>query len=308
VVLEAQTAAKALARAENNLIIGVNIMILQQYGIYFSYAALCFLLMVILKYLLNFRANKVYSAEAELSGGNVAVGLRRSGAQLGLAIALLGALSGSSAETLVTDLLLTAGYGALAIGFILSTLYIADRAVLPGVRNLEELKNNNIAVGIVEFGMLIATGVIAYASILGEQGGVLSSVIHFAAGQAILILLTLVFEKVVTRKVAFIPAIAAGEIASGIYLSGKLIAYSLILKSAIIGETHALTVTDKAIEFLTFAFVGMLFLYVFELLLDKFIITSTTVTEILSENKIVQSLQLSACKVGIALILSAGIL
>ena len=124
-VLEAQTAAKALARAENNLIIGVNIMILQQYGIYFSYAALCFLLMVILKYLLNFRANKVYSAEAELSGGNVAVGLRRSGAQLGLAIALLGALSGSSAETLVSDLLLTAGYGALAIGFILSTLYLS---------------------------------------------------------------------------------------------------------------------------------------------------------------------------------------
>lgn len=283
-------------------------MIFHQYGIYLSYAALCFLLMVILKYLLNFRATKVYSAETELAGGNIAVGLRRSGAQLGLAIALLGALSGSSAETLLSDLLLTAGYGALAIGFILSTLYITDRVVLPGVRNLEELKNNNIAVGIVEFGMLVATGVIAYASIIGERGGVLSSVIHFAAGQTILVLLTLIFEKVVTRKVAFIPAIAAGEIASGIYLSGKLIAYSLILKSAIIGETQATTIADKAIEFATFAFVGMLFLYVFELLLDKFIITSSTVTEILAENKVVLSLQLSACKVGIALILSAGIL
>ncbi|MEQ3695161.1 MAG: DUF350 domain-containing protein [Thalassolituus sp.] len=283
-------------------------MIFDQYGIYLSYAILCFLLMVILKYLLNFRAINVYSAETELAGGNIAVGLRRSGAQLGLAIALLGALSGSSAETLASDLLLTAGYGVLAIGFILSTLYITDRIVLPGVSNLDELKNNNIAVGIVEFGMLVATGVIAYASIIGEQGGVLSSVIHFAAGQTILVLLTLIFEKVVTRKVAFIPAIAAGEIASGIYLSGKLIAYSLILKSAIIGETQAASSSDKAIEFATFALVGMLFLYVFELLLDKFIITSSTVTDILSENKVVLSLQLSSCKVGIALILSAGIL
>jgi uncharacterized membrane protein YjfL (UPF0719 family) len=286
----------------------MNIEQLQQYGIYVLYAFVFMAFMLSLKYALNFIASKHYNSDEVLSEGNLAAGMRRTGAQLGLAISFMGILSGVSSGTLLNDLALTAVYGLAALIFILSSLLFTDKMVIAGIDNTKAIKNNNISVGIAEFGMLVGTGIIAYSSFSGESGGMISSVCYFLIGQATLVALILVYEKLVLRNFNIINSIGKGDVASGIYLAGKIIAYSLILKSAIMGNGADVTISEMAIEFVSLAIIGMIFLYVFEYLVDLLIITSSNVKSILAKNQFVLSLQLSVAKIGVALILSSAIL
>jgi uncharacterized membrane protein YjfL (UPF0719 family) len=283
-------------------------MNIEQYGIYALYALIYICFAVSLKYVLNFKSSALYNADDELSAGNLAVGLRRAGAQLGLAIAIMGVLSGSGAGSLLDDILASAIYGFLATIFIVSSLIVTDRFILPGINNLQALKDGNKAVGMVEFGMLTATGIIAYSSIVGEGGGILGSVVYFIVGQITLITLVLFYEKVILRKFNIIEAIGNKKLSSGIYLCGKLIAYALILKSAIAGNGSDNSTTNLILEYLFIAVSGMVLLYIFEYIIDLFIITTSTVTSILEQDLIVPALQLSAMKIGMALILSNAIL
>ena len=283
-------------------------MNIEQYGIYILYAFVYMAFMLSLKYALNFMSAKHYNADEELAGGNLAAGLRRTGAQLGLAIAFMGLLSGPSNTSIVQDFITTGIYGALAVCFMLSSLVFTDRLVIPGVNNTQAIKGNNIAVGIVEFGMLVGTGIIANSSIVGEGGGMVSSLCYFLAGQITLVALVLFYEKIISRNFNIIESIGDGNIASGIYIGGKLIAYALILKSAIAGNATDATLSYMMSDYLLLAVTGMIFLYVFEYFIDLLIITSSTVKEILTEDRMVPALQLSVAKIGMALILSNAIL
>jgi len=288
----------------------------EQYGVYVAYAVVCMACMVILKYVLNAKVSGHYVADEELAAGNIAVGLRRGGAHLGLAIAMMGVLSGESATTIINDLLLTFAYGLVAIAFMFSSLVLTDKVVLPHVDNVLQVKNGNVAVGFVEFGMLVATGIIAYSSIAGDAGAslespllaALSSLSYFVLGQVSLVTLVLVYQKVITRKYNVVEGVNQGKEASGIYLSGKLIAYALILKSAIFGNGSDMAITQMLLEFFMLAISGMIMLYVFELVADKLIVTSTSVAQMLADNKVATTLQLVAVKIGLALILSNSIL
>jgi uncharacterized membrane protein YjfL (UPF0719 family) len=283
-------------------------MNIEQYGIYILYTLIYVALAVVLKYALNLKSLSDYNADEQLAGGNLAVGLRRIGAQFGLAIAVTGVLSSSSGDTLLADLVSTALYGLVAVMFILSSLFITDRLVLPGINNQEALKQGNMAVGFVELGMLVATGIVAYSSMVGEGGGMLSSLSYFIAGQITLVALVIIYEKVFVRNFDIVEAIGNKNVASGIYLGGKMIAYSLILKSAIAGNGSSALLSDLVLEFLAVAALGMLFLYLFEYLLDRLIVTSANLSSMLSKDSIVPVMQLASAKIGIALILSNAIL
>lgn len=283
-------------------------MNIEQYGIYILYTLIYLAFAVVLRHILNLKSAGNYSADEEMDSGNLAVGLRRTGAQFGLAIAMMGVLSSGTSESLITDILNTALYGALAVIFIVSSLLVTDRLVIPGVDNLDELKENNISVGVVELSMLIATGVIAYSSLLGETGGIISSISYFIAGQLTLVALVLIYEKGISKKFNIVDSIKNNNISSGLYLAGKLIAYALILKSAISGNTLALSITGMAMEYLSLALAGFIILYIFEIIIDKFIVTSSKVANILENDKVVPAIQLAVSKIGVALILSNAIL
>ncbi len=224
-------------------------MNIEQYGIYILYTLIYIGCAVILKYTLNLLASKQYLADAELAGGNVAVGLRRTGAQFGLAIAMMGVLAGSAADSLMHDLMITGLYGLIAVVFVASALVTADKWVLPGIDNLSELKSANVAVGFVELGMLTATGIMAYASIVGDSGGLGASVAYFVAGQLTLVALVLFYEKLVLRHHNIVESIGKGKVTSGIYLGGKMIAYALILKSAIVGNGGDVSLLQQVEEY-----------------------------------------------------------
>jgi uncharacterized membrane protein YjfL (UPF0719 family) len=283
-------------------------MNIERYGIYILYTLIYVALAVVLKYALNLKSLSDYNADEQMVGGNLAVGLRRTGAQFGLAIAVMGVLSGGSAGNLLADLFSTALYGVIAVVFMLSSLFITDRLVLPGINNQQALKQGNVAVGFVELGVLVATGIIAYSSMAGEGGGILSSLLYFIAGQITLVALVVVYEKVFIRNFDIVEAVGKNNIASGIYLGGKMIAYALILKSAIAGNETRSQPVDLALEFFALAALGMIFLYLFEYILDRLIVTSANLSSMLGNDSVVPAVQLASAKIGIALILSNAIL
>jgi uncharacterized membrane protein YjfL (UPF0719 family) len=285
-----------------------NFMNIEEYGIYILYTFIYIICMIILKQILNLKATGHYDADTELASGNLAVGLRRTGAQLGLAIAMMGVLAGTTQGTLIDDLISSLTYGLIAVAFIVSSLVLTDKFILPGVNNIEALKERNVSVGIVEFGMLTATGIIAYSSIVGEGGGFISSIVYFLAGQLTLIMLVLVYEKLVMRNINIVETISNKNTSLGIYIGGKLIAYALILKSAISGNQTEIPINDKIIEFIVIAVTGMILLYVFEFIIDLFIVTSSNMLTIIKQDQVVPALQITVGKLGIALILSNAIL
>lgn len=283
-------------------------MNIENYMYYVMYALVYLALATVMKYILNFRSSDHYSADDQIADGNMAVGLRRSGAQLGLAIAMIGVMSGNSSPDIINDLINTVIYGFVAMGFMLVSLFITDRALLPKVDNTAELKKGNVSIGMVEFGTSVMTGILAYASIKGDDGGILSSVVYFIAGQVTMVLLVLLYEKVLARKINPVACVQEGNLSAGIYIAGKIIAYGLILQSAIIGNGVAVEPADAAIEFIAAAMAGMIMLYVFELLIDLVIITSTKVSDIIIKDQQVAAVQLTLAKVGMALILGMAIL
>ena len=283
-------------------------MNIENYMYYVMYALVYLVLATALKYILNIKSSDHYSADEQIAGGNMAVGLRRSGAQLGLAIAMIGVLSGNSSPDVIGDLINTVTYGLVATGFMLISLFITDKAVLPKVDNTAELKKGNVAIGMVEFGTSVMTGILAYASIKGDDGGMLSSVAYFAAGQLTMVLLVLLYEKVLAKNINPVACVLDGNLSAGVYLGGKIIAYGLILQSAIVGNGFSLAPVDAALEFLMAAAAGMLMLYIFEFLIDLVIITSTRVKDIIVKDQQVAAVQLTLSKIGMALILGMAIL
>lgn len=282
-------------------------MNIEQYAIYALYTLVYVGCAFILKLALTKISTVNYEADSEIKAGNMAVGFRRAGAQFGLAIAMMGVLAGQSASSLGQDVLMSVEYGLLAVIFIVSALVTADKWVLPGIHNLKELQKANTSVGLVEMGMLVATGIMAYASIIGDTGGFVSSIAYFVVGQLTLVVLVLAYEKVMMRSHDIVVSIGKGNVASGIYLGGKLIAYALILKSAITGN-GVNTISEMALEYALLAASGMILLYIFEILIDRVVVTASTVKAALELDQPVVILQIAAAKVGVALILSNAVL
>jgi len=77
---------------------------------------------------------------------------------------------------------------------------------------------------------------------------------------------------------------------------------------AIKGNGGSSDILQSLIQFGVVAGIGIVFLYIAELLIDKLIITETTVHEILESDNVAAALQLSSIKVGMALILGVAIL
>lgn len=280
---------------------------IMMFATYAGYALACYLpIAYILRLVMNWKASKAYNSDDLILGGNYAVALRRGGAHLGLAIAMIGVASGQASTNLLADMAAMFAYGLMAAGFMVTSLMVTDKLILPGVNNTGELAKNNLAVGIVEFGAMVMTGIIAYASIHGDGGSWVASVVYFLAGQALLVLLTLAYEKIFAAR-DLVARISRGELASGIYLAGKLVAYGLIMQAAIIGPVRGDHVS-AAMEFGVTAIGGLALLFIFEWLVDWLLVTSTKVREIIEKNQISAAIQLTLPKVGFAMFLGVAML
>lgn len=245
----------------------------------------------------DYKAKKYYNADYQIEDeDNLAVAFRRAGLYLGIGIAMYASIKGSY--------LLQIFDGFLILGFLMLSIIICDKIIFNKIDNTEELKNKNIAVGIVEFGLLIGTGIIAYGSFEG-QGPWYASAVFFVLGQALLVVMITIFNKIHDNLLTNISN--NKDITSAILLSGIIIAYSLLLKAAVEGPFMGWT--EDITAFLITAVSGLFMLLIFiNKTVDKFFLKETNLKKELSESNNAALLVIVAIKIAIAFTISAVVI
>lgn len=243
---------------------------------------------------------KEFDDDTHIDDGNVAVGLRRAGLYLGIAIALSGAMGGSSSGFFL-DVIHLLIDGLIITGFMFSSRFINDLFMLGHINNDEECVKifqqpdgsevvGNTAVGMVEAGMYIATGFILNGSLSGSGGsffqGIVSAVLFFVVGQITLLLFGLFYELITPFNVR--NEIKNNNLAAGIGLGGILIALGIILMSSISGPFTGWA-NDLA-GFGIYAFFGIVMLLIFRIVIDKLLLPTTDIATEVKEDRNVAAL------------------
>lgn len=173
---------------------------------------------------------------------NRAVAVSFSGYLLGLGIILEGVVS-QEAANLATgsarrDLLLDVGdtllWGVIGIVLLQLARLINDRLLLNTFSNTKELiEDQNIGTGAVEFGSFVGSALIIRVLLMGEDHGILVSiveiVVYFLAAQAIFVLFGKVYQAVTRYDVH--AEIERDNAAAGVSLGLSLIAVALLVSS-----------------------------------------------------------------------------
>lgn len=209
---------------------------------------------------------------------NLAVALRLCGLSVGFGLGLAGVVSGGVThfaagwEAVLQNTAELLGYCALLLVFFFVAEVVAERVVLHHVHNVQGLLQGNTAVGFAEFGLFIATGLVAYGSFHGEGGGWYTSLAFFAMGQVILIVFAVLYEWATPFNC--LEEIRKGNSAAGLMLGGTLVTLGIILGFAISGPFT--TWAEGIRGFAVSAAVGIVLLIPFQRLIAKAFLPNTT--------------------------------
>ena len=283
----------------------------------FSFALVGILFIFLAKRLDDWRT-KEFDDDRHIDDGNVAVGLRRAGLYLGIAIAMSGALSGPSAG-FWPDLLHLGVDGLIITGFLFSARFINDFIMMGHLDNdVECIKEftlpdgrtiiGNTAVGTVEAAMYIATGFILKGSLSGGGGtfvqSLLSALLYFIIGQAVLLIFGFLYELVTPFNVR--EEIRKNNLAAGIGLGGILIALSIILMASLSGPFTGWG-TDLA-GFAVYTVFGMILLLGFRILIDRILLPTTNLaTEVKEDRNVAALVVVQSAMAAIAVIIAFAI-
>ncbi len=259
-----------------------------------------------------------FDDDRHIDDGNVAVGLRRGGLYLGIAIAMAGALSGSS-NGFFLDLIQLMIDGLIITGFLFSSRFLNDFIMMGHMDNDAECvkeftladgrtTTGNAALGMVEASMYIATGFILNGSLSGSGGdffqSLVSAVLFFAMGQMVLLLFGFVYELVTPFNVR--EEIKKNNLAAGIGLGGILIALGIILMSSLSGPFTG-WVNDLA-GFGIYTVFGMILLLVFRSLMDRVLLPTTNLaTEIKEDQNVAALIVVESAIAAVAIIIAFSI-
>ncbi len=243
---------------------------------------------------------KDFDDDNHIDDGNVAVGLRRAGMYLGIAIALSGAMGGSS-KGLFLDIFQLLIDGIIITGFMFTSRFVNDFIMLGHLNNDKECVKifqqpdgsevaGNTAVGMVEAGMFIATGFILNGSLAGGGGtfiqGIASAILFFIVGQISLLIFGLLYELITPFNVR--DELKNNNLAAGIGLGGILIALGIILMSSISGPFTGWS-NDLA-SFGIYSLFGIVMLLIFRKIADKLLLPTTDIATEVKEDKNVAAL------------------
>ena len=241
------------------------------------------------------RRTTEFNDDIQIDNGNRAVGFRRAGFYLSIAIALSGALSGVS-KGIVMDAAWLLIDGTLILVCLFASRFLNDRIMLANIDNDTECmrlfkhrsgikEKGNTAVGIVECGMYIATGFILSGSLSGASvsmtESILSTLLFFAMGQAALLLFGFVYQLITAFNVR--DQIKANNPAAGIGLAGMLIALGIILFASIRGPFTG-WVSDIT-SFGIYTAYGMGMLIIFRFVIDRLLLPTTNLAVEITEDR-----------------------
>eukprot|EP00003_Mantamonas_plastica_P027990 TRINITY_DN616_c0_g1_i10.p1 TRINITY_DN616_c0_g1~~TRINITY_DN616_c0_g1_i10.p1 ORF type:complete len:289 (+),score=89.48 TRINITY_DN616_c0_g1_i10:773-1639(+) len=170
-----------------------------------------------------------------------------------------------------------------SIGLLCLTIahYTNDRFVLPSMLASGQIvRGENVAVGLVEAGMTVATGLNVSAALAGDGGAWDDSVVSvfswFAIGQVILVLTIWAYQMLTkyNDQAEIVKGNAAAGLNFGLYLIalGKLVAMPI-------------SKSDELVHFALLWGIGTILLFVFRLFVDKLIIPGRSIDREIFEDR-----------------------
>ncbi len=223
---------------------------------------------------------------------NLAVAVGLSGYFLGVVLVFLGAVyqpfSPLVSDALgfnrvfAEDVLRVFLYSLAGIVALNLASFVMDRLVLYKFSVQKEMvEDRNVGTGAVEFGMNVAIGLVIAGAISGEGGGPETSLAFFGMGLVVLIVFALFYD--LTTPFSIHEEIEKDNAAVGIALGGNLIAMGIVTLKAVFGDFPGWG--EGIAEFLTFAVLGFVLLYVLRLLIDKLLLPTTKISNELAEGR-----------------------
>lgn len=256
-----------------------------------------------------------FDDDVEIDNGNVAVGLRRAGLYLGIAIALSGAMGGTS-KGFFPDIFQLMIDGLIITGFMFSSRFVNDFIMLGKIGNDNECVKvimapdgtktiGNSAVGMVEAGMSVATGFILNGAVSGTGGslieGMISAVLFFILGQMALLLFGFLYELTTPFNVR--SEIQNNNLAAGIGLGGTLMAFGIILMASLSGPFTG-WFQDIA-GFLIYTIYGIIMLLVFKTVIGRLLLPTTTIATEIKEDRNVAAMIVVECAINAVAVIIA---
>lgn len=245
----------------------------------------------------NMRVSGLYNANHELTeNNNMALALRRTGLIIGLAIPISSIL-GLDAVTL-DHVLYSLRDAIVAIALLFAALYIADKVLLPCADADEEIKNKNIAVGIMEFGLLVATGLVMQGSFSGH-GVWYSAIVFFLLGQIVLVGTVKLYARYVLKvngSVSQKPTVA-------ILMASYLIGLGMILRVSILGDF--VSWEKDLFSFALWTLLGAILLALLSTsIIDKLFFPTTSIRQEIEDENIAGMLYTGAIKIAVSILIA----
>ncbi len=223
-----------------------------------------------------------YKISDELTGkDNLAIALTMCGYYLGTVAIFVGALIGPS-QGFTNDLLQVGGYSILGLIFLNLSRYFNDKIILRKFCNVEQLtKEQNTAVGAVQFGTYVATGLIAAGAVTGTGGGVITAITFFVLGQLSLLVFSFIYDKFTPYCIH--DELGKKNVAAGVALGGTLIALGIIVFNGVSGDfiDWEENLTNLAVTNI----IAFIFLPVVRVVMDKMVIPGDDLSREIIEDK-----------------------
>jgi uncharacterized membrane protein YjfL (UPF0719 family) len=242
-----------------------------------------------------------YNDDAEVrEKANLALALRRAGMYIGLAAGLAGSLL-NPGEAFVSDLRAFAIDGALVVGILLLAQILNEKVMLRTLKTHEAVRNGNVAVGAVEFGQFVATGLIFGGSFSGE-GNIQSAIVFAALGQLALLLVFAIEARLSPWSVR--EEIGGGNLAAGVMLGSRLLAIGIILRNSVAGDST--TLGNDVLSFASYLVFGIVTLWVTTWVADLLFLPKTRVKDAIASRNVAATAMLGGIAVATAIIVWAS--
>lgn len=165
---------------------------------------------------------------------NVAAALSRAGVYVAIVVGMLGALSGTGERPIAEEATAFALEGLVAAVAAMLGQWLLRRILLPGVRLREAVANGNVAVGIVEFAISVAIGLVAYGSFAGEGGTYADAAFFLVVGILALAATVLILDRIAGGCVE---DVRGGNVPGAILLGTQVVSCGILLEMALNGPS-----------------------------------------------------------------------
>lgn len=245
-----------------------------------AFVGLYFVLFLLAKWMKDFFTP--YKINEELTQkDNLAISLTMCGYYLGTVAIFIGALFGPT-QALTKDLMLVGGYSILGLVFLNISRYFNDKIILRKFCNIEELtKEHNVAVGAVQFGTYVATGLIAAGAVTGTGGGVGTAIVFFVLGQISLLIFSLIYDKFTPYSIH--EELGKKNVAAGAALGGTLIALGIIVLNGVSGSF--VSWEENLINLAVVNVMAFIFLPVVRFMMDRLVVPGDNLSREIIEDK-----------------------